>query len=182
MNCTSESIYLYVDGQLHGAERDEVQRHLSHCAHCAKLMRAYQTLLAELDAVLAEKEPPAWLEQAILNRAYGDLTTTFQQQAERRRALRVAVTLGLMAVAFLRFDVVSNYLMELLTGIEAIGSVVWNMAVVFFKGLSFVTLGMAHDLSGQMPVWLLFALTLAAILSLALARTVMKFDAPPETP
>lgn len=182
MNCTSENIYLYLDGQLHGAEHEQVQRHLWQCTQCTKLMQSYQTLLAELDTVLAQGEPPAWLEQAILNRVYDDLTTTFQQQAERRRALQVATILGLMAVAFLRFDVVSNYLTELLTAMQAISSLVWNVAAVFFKGLSFITLGMVHELSGQVPVWLLLALTLAAMLSLVLARTVMKFDAPADTP
>jgi hypothetical protein len=180
MNCTTENIYLYLDGELHGAERAEMERHLPQCASCTALMRSQQALLGELDG-LADIEPPIWLERAIIDRAYDDLTTTFQHHTERRRALQVVAALGLTAAAFVRFDVVGNYLMELLTGMRAVGHLVWNIASVFFKGLSFVTVGMVHDLSGDMQVSLPPAIVLATMLSLMLVRMVMKFDAPVDT-
>lgn len=175
MTCDPEKIYLYLDQELSGLESARMEAHLRECPACADLWQAQRAVLADLDG-LADIPTPVWLEREILERTYDDLTATFQSPAERRRALTAVGALSVTAVVLLSFHTVADYLLEFLIGLRVVGSVLWNVATVFFKGLSFVTVGMVHGLADDARVTPLPVVLLAAMLSLVLARLVMQFD------
>ncbi len=175
MNCDPEKIYLYLDGELSEAEDAQVEEHLHECAACADLSQSQQALLVDLDG-LAEVATPVWLERAIIERTYDDLSATFQHRSERRQALRIVGVLSLTTAAFVRFDVVADFLLALLTGFRAVGSVVWKIASVFLKGISFVTVGLVHGFADDGRVTLLPAVLMAVILSLVLVRLMIQLN------
>ncbi|MBI3949739.1 MAG: zf-HC2 domain-containing protein [Acidobacteria bacterium] len=175
MICDLEKIYLYLDQELSEPERAEMDAHLRECAACADLLRAERAILEDLDG-LSDVAAPAWLEREIIERAHDDLTATFQSRAERRRALTVVGALSFTAAVLLSFNTIVGYLREFLMGLRVGGSVLWNIATVFLKGLSFVTVGMVHGLADDAQVTPLPAFLLAAMLSLVLVRLVMHFE------
>lgn len=175
MTCEPEKIYLYLEEELSEPERAQVEAHLQECTACADRLLAQRAVLDDLDGLL-DVTTPAWLEQEIIERTYDDLTATFQSQAERGRALMAVGALSAAAVVLLSLNTVADYLLQFLVGLRAVGSVLWDITTIVLKGLSLVTIGLFHGLTGGAPVTPLPAILIAAMLSLMLARLVLQFD------
>ncbi len=63
MNCTEcqDVIHSFLDGELEGTSRVEVQSHLAHCADCSHELADWQTSLSELQRTFPDQAPPAAL-------------------------------------------------------------------------------------------------------------------------
>jgi predicted anti-sigma-YlaC factor YlaD len=175
MTCDPEKIYLYLDDALTGPEHAQVEAHLRECATCADLWQSQRAMLADLDG-LSDIQSPAWLERQIIERTYDDLTATFRSQTERRQALMVVGALSAAAIVLLSIPTAASYLLKFFLGLRLVGSVVWHIATVFFKGLSFITVGLVHGVADDAQITLLPVFLIAAMLSLVLVRLVMQFE------
>jgi len=66
-----EMLSAYVDGQLDGAERDDLEQHLTGCSDCSSTVRAIRATLADMRALPAPvpSEQDSWRVRAAITKA-----------------------------------------------------------------------------------------------------------------
>jgi anti-sigma factor RsiW len=99
--CGSEEIVAYLDGELEPEMRARLEAHLAECAPCIAELEMQRRLLRELDFALSDDEGvlmPKNFAQIVAARAQSDLSGV-RERHERRRAFRLCVLLGSVAVA-----------------------------------------------------------------------------------
>ena len=88
-----EQLSAYVDGELTGADRDDLEQHLTGCSQCSATLRALRATLADMRALPspAPSEQESWALRAAITKAR-------RKPAERYRRWVVAAS-GVAAVA-----------------------------------------------------------------------------------
>lgn len=175
MTCNPELIYLYLENELSARESAQVEAHVRMCAACADRLQAQRTVLQDLDRLL-EVAMPVGLEQQITGRTYEDLTTTLRRPAEQRRALTVALILSVTTLALWGFSTLAHSLWQFVRGVQVVASVLADGVIVLLKGLSFVTLGLIHDLADEIRVTPSLAVLLVVMLSLVWLRLIRRVE------
>jgi anti-sigma factor RsiW len=108
--CGSEEIVAYLDGELETEVRARLEAHLAECAPCMAEMEMHRRLLRELDFALSDDEGvlmPKNFAQIVAARAQSDMSGV-RERHERRRAFRLCVLLGSVAVALMGGAAVSE--------------------------------------------------------------------------
>src|SRR5437016_10140266 len=88
-----EQLSAYVDGELTGADRDDLEQHLTGCSQCSATLRALRATLADMRALPspAPSEQEPWALRAAITKAR-------KKPAERYRRWVIAAS-GVAAVA-----------------------------------------------------------------------------------
>ncbi|TML77073.1 MAG: hypothetical protein E6G04_09365 [Actinobacteria bacterium] len=88
-----EQLSAYVDGELTGADRDDLEQHLTGCSQCSATLRALRATLADMRALPspAPSEQESWALRAAITKAR-------KKPAERYRRWVIAAS-GVAAVA-----------------------------------------------------------------------------------
>jgi anti-sigma factor RsiW len=99
----SEEIAAYLDGELDGLARSEVEQHLKECSSCSRGLREQKSLLCALDFALRDDPQlhlPSNFSEVVAAQAKSDMSGLLHR-AERRRALLVCAALAAASVALL---------------------------------------------------------------------------------
>ncbi|HEV7375342.1 MAG TPA: zf-HC2 domain-containing protein [Pyrinomonadaceae bacterium] len=126
--CGSEEIVAYLDGELEPEVRARLEAHLAECAPCVAELEMQQRLLRELDFALSDDEGvlmPKNFAQIVAARAQSDLSGV-RERHERRRAFRLCVLLGSVAVALTGGAAVSESVFAPLRAIWRVGAALLN--------------------------------------------------------
>lgn len=115
--CQSEEIAAYLDGELDASAVALFERHLKECAWCAAELQEQQRLLWTLDFALGGREAerlelPVNFSQVVAAHAQSDLSNLRSVRAERRRALRLCLALGVTSFALLGGAAVSESVLK----------------------------------------------------------------------
>lgn len=103
--CETENIAAYIEGELEPPVRAVLEEHLKECATCASDLQAQRLFMCELDSALASPlnlSVPPNFAQVVAVSAESDMRGV-REMAERARALRFCIILGLAAFALLGF-------------------------------------------------------------------------------
>jgi hypothetical protein len=122
LDCRSEELIAYLDGELEREAHASLEEHLAECASCAAELDMQRRLQRELDVALSDDaglEMPGNFAQIVAARAQADLSG-MRERHERRRALRLCVALTALSVA--------------LTGVAALGESVFAPLRALWKG------------------------------------------------
>src|SRR5437660_8141806 len=78
-----EQLSAYVDGELTGDERDDLEQHLTGCSDCSATLRALRATLADMRALPAPvpSEQEAWALRAAIAKARKRPATRYQRWA-----------------------------------------------------------------------------------------------------
>jgi anti-sigma factor RsiW len=126
--CGSEEIVAYLDDELEPEVRARLEAHLTECEPCAAEMETQRCLLRELDFALSDDESvlmPKNFAQIVAARAQSDLSGV-RDRHERRRAFRLCVLLGSVAVALTGGAAVSESVLAPLRAIWKGGAALLN--------------------------------------------------------
>jgi anti-sigma factor RsiW len=126
--CGSEEIVAYLDGELEPQVCALLEAHLAQCAPCVAELEMQRRLLRELDFALSDDESvemPKNFAQMVAARAQADLSGV-RKQRERRRAFRLCVLLGSVAVALMGGAAVSESVFAPLRAIWKGGAALLN--------------------------------------------------------
>jgi anti-sigma factor RsiW len=100
LDCRSEEIIAYLDGELDAASLARIERHFQDCSRCAAELRAEQQILNHLNLALANEpmiEMPKNFAQVVAARAQADMSGV-RDPRERKRALHLCA--ALVAISF----------------------------------------------------------------------------------
>lgn len=116
-DCQSEEIAAYLDGELDASAVALFEQHLKECAVCAAELQEQQRLLWTLDFALGNREVerlelPANFSQVVAAHAQSDLSSLRSERAERGRALRLCLALGVASFALLGGAAVSESVLK----------------------------------------------------------------------
>ncbi len=89
---------LFVDGELTGNERDEVEGHLSRCPECSAAFREFTAAVEHLRA-MPEEIPPPWLRDRIMTSIRAEAGTKKNLWQRLLHPLHIKVPLEAMAAA-----------------------------------------------------------------------------------
>lgn len=157
LECRSDDVAAYLDGELSGAASESFEAHLKTCASCATELRMQRQLLCTLDIAFGEPafELPKNFSRVVATHAESDLSG-MRKKSERRRALQLCALLALLAFAllgaaspalvfqpaqsFLRvagtvFDLVGHTLYDAGTGMAVIARVIGRALILAPHGL-----------------------------------------------
>jgi predicted anti-sigma-YlaC factor YlaD len=176
MMCSPEKIYAYLENELSRQESALLEAHLQKCSACIQHLEQSRTLFNEIEH-LPDLRSPESFEDQIIERTYDDLTMTFQNPAERRRALVAGSLLSIAAIMLLSLPTVVNYVLVFLSGIRAVGGIVWNAAHVVLQGLSLIATGLFHRMAVDVNVSPLPAIIIATMLSGMFAGLIFRLYA-----
>jgi anti-sigma factor RsiW len=101
LDCRSEEIAAYLDGELDSADRSLFESHIDQCAVCSKELREQRRFLCELDFALNEEpapELPVNFVEVVAVNAQSDMRGV-RSTIERGRALRLCILLSLASMA-----------------------------------------------------------------------------------
>jgi hypothetical protein len=115
--CQSEEIAAYLDGELNASAAALFERHLKECARCAAELQEQQRLLWTLDFALGGREAerlelPVNFSRVVAAHAQSDPSNLRSVRAERRRALRLCLALGVASFALLGGAAVSESVLK----------------------------------------------------------------------
>lgn len=115
--CQSEDIAAYLDGELDVSAALLFERHLKECAPCVAELQEQQRLLWTLDFALGGRqaddiELPVNFSQVVAAHAQSDLSSLRSERAERGRALRLCLALGVASFALLGGAAVSESVLK----------------------------------------------------------------------
>jgi anti-sigma factor RsiW len=177
MTCNPEHIYAYLENELSGHDRARLEAHVQHCRACAQQLAQSRAVLSDLDH-FADETLPASVAHQIIERTYDDLTMTFQNRAERHRALIGGFVLGAGSVTLLSLETVVRSSSEFLSGVGLVVGVLWSVASVMLQGVSLVAAGFLHRLALDANVSPLPALVITATLGVMFFSLLRRAYAP----
>jgi anti-sigma factor RsiW len=169
--CGSEEIVAYLDGELEGEVRSRLEAHLAECGPCMAELEMQRRLLRELDFALSDNEGvsmPKNFAQIVAARAQADLSGV-RERHERRRAFRLCVLLGSVAVALMGGAAVGESVLAPLraiwTGAAALLNFLGHALYDMGAGVAVISRGVGgHLLFESRPVGLLVLLLFASAL------------------
>ena len=181
LNCRSEEIVAYLDGELEASSLARLEEHFEDCPRCAAKLRSHKLLLQELNFALAEEpaiEMPKNFAQVVAARAQSDLSGV-RDRGERRRALRLCAALTLVSFVLLGGAALSE-------SILAPPRAVWKTCVALFgflghalydagAGLAVISRGLGGHLLFESRVVGLLVLLLLALALFTLARLIVRY-------
>jgi anti-sigma factor RsiW len=95
-----EQLSAYIDGELTGAERDDLEQHLTGCSECSATLRALRATVADMRALPAPtpSEQESWALRAAITKARKRPATRYQRWAVAAGSV-AAVAIAIVAVA-----------------------------------------------------------------------------------
>jgi predicted anti-sigma-YlaC factor YlaD len=177
MMCDPEKIQAYLENELSAHEAARVQAHLHECRACGKLLEQCRTLFRELDQ-LGEPDLPVSFDRQIISRVYEDLTITFHDRSEKRRAIMGGVFLGASSVVLLSLSSVVNFIAEGLSGVRVVAAILWNVAQHVLQGFSWITTGLLHQVATDINVSPIPAALIASVLGVTLLGLLNRLAVP----
>jgi hypothetical protein len=179
----SAEIAAYLDGELQGAARSEVEQHLGECASCKAKLREQQRLLCTLDLALNDDPAlrlPVNFSQVVAAHAQADMSG-LRERAEHERALRLCV--ALLSASLLLLIGGAALSDTLLKPILAVGrflaslfDLLWQVLRGAGTGASIILRAVSrHFIFDAHPLGLLAALLLFISALLVLPRLIMSY-------
>ena len=170
-----EDIAAYLDGELDGAARSEVEQHVKECSSCASDLREQQSLLCTLDFALNDDPAlrlPVNFSQIVAAHAQSDMSGLRQQRSEHRCALRICVALAAGSLILLGGAALSETVLRPIIAmgrlINSLFDLLWQTLRGAGTGISIILRAVSrHFIFDSHPLGLLLALLLF-ILALAL--------------
>ena len=177
--CQTENIAAYIDGDLEPALRSDLEEHIKECAHCAAELREQRLFMCELDSALAspfDLAVPADFARVVAVHAESDMRGA-RDLAERKRALRFCIVLGMAAFALLGFASSKAVILNLRSVVAKVfGSLSFFAQSVFDAAAGVIVLsrvvsrGLIADSRLAGVVGLLLVVLAVGVLSLLISR------------
>jgi hypothetical protein len=106
LDCRSEEVAAYLDGEMDASAAALFELHLKDCACCTSALREQRRLLCTLDFALGVDEQsdirlPVNFAQIVTAHAQSDLSSLRRERAEHKRAFRLCLMLAVASFALL---------------------------------------------------------------------------------
>lgn len=177
-----EDIAAYLDGELDGAARSEVEQHLKGCSACASSLLEQQRLLCTLDFALSDDPVvtlPVNFSQIVAAHAQSDMSG-LRQPSEHKRAFRICVALAAGSLILLGGAALSETALRpiIATGrlINSLFDLLWQLLRGVGTGISIVLRAVSrHFIFDSHPMGLLLALLLFILALALLPRLIISY-------
>ncbi|HEV7475415.1 MAG TPA: zf-HC2 domain-containing protein [Pyrinomonadaceae bacterium] len=177
--CQTDNIAAYIDGDLEPALRSALEDHLKQCAPCAAELRDQRLFMCELDSALAgpfDLAVPPNFARVVAVHAESDMRGA-RDVAERKRALRFCIILGLAAFALLGFASSKAVLLNLRSVVSKVFGVLSFFAQTVFDAAAglillsrVVSRGLIADSRIAGVIGFVFVVLAVGVLSLLISR------------
>jgi anti-sigma factor RsiW len=182
-NCirNSEEIAAYLDGELDGLARFEVEQHMKECADCSRGLREQKLLLCALDFALKDEQHlrlPSNFSQIVAAQAQSDMSG-LASSSERRRAVLVCAALAAASLVLLGGAALSETVLRPAVAvckyIVSLFDLFWQAMHGAGRGVAIILRALSRHFIFDSPPVSLFALLLFFLALALLPRLIISY-------